>query len=221
MNIGIVLFICFYLIALVCYFFSETSKNTKKRAINKIILSLSFFIFSIVMYINNYLFVDNIIWLIGAIGLAFLGDVLLLVSFKKGGASFFLSNLLFIAYESSLIYINKISFSKLWHALVLTIIIFVIFLIYSNKTNINYKDKKIAIYLYLITVTLHACLGMALALYFDNLYIYLLGIGLVLFMISDYLLMIHKFKYQNNNLILIIHSASYFIGLLMVVLSLT
>lgn len=220
MNIGILLFVCFYLIALICYFFSETSGNIKIRATNKIILSSSFFVFSIVMYIKNYLSIDNTIWLIAAIGLAFLGDVLLLVSFKKGGASFFLSNLFFIAYEISLIYINRISFCKLWYSLILTIIIFAIFLFYSNKSNMNYKDKKLPIFLYLITVTLHACLGICLSFYFNAIYMYLFGIGLILFMISDYLLMIHKFKYQKNNFILIIHSASYFIGLLMVTLSL-
>ena len=47
----------------------------------------------------------------------------------------------------------------------------------------------------------------------------LFGIGLGLFMISDYFLMIYKFKYHKN-WILRCNSGTYFIGLLMVVLSL-
>jgi len=220
MNIGIIAFIIMYLITLFCYFFSETSGNFKRRTINKVALSSMFLIFGMTMYILNYNFFSYHLVVLGAIFFAFLGDVYLLYSFTKGGILFMVSNALFFIYEWILILVNNIPFSNIWHFIILFILLFGTFFILTKKRILNFKTKAPQILSYIASVSLQGTLGITLAFHFMNIKMILFGLGLGLFMISDYFLMIHKFK-VHRNWILRSNSACYFIGLFLVVLSLS
>lgn len=219
MNIAVISFIIIYLVALFCYFFSETSGNLKRRSINKIILASMFLVFGIVVYFINYNFFSYHLIMLIAIIFAFLGDVYLLYSFTKGGILFIVSNVLFFIYECVLIGVNNIHFYNIWWFILLFIVLFGTFCMLTKKKILNFKNKSKAILTYVFSVTLQGTLGLALALYYLNTKMILFGIGLALFMISDYFLMIHKFKFHKN-WILRSNSACYFVGLLLVVLSL-
>lgn len=218
MNIGIISFIAIYLGLLVCYFFSETSGNLKRRAINKITLASMFLAFGVVAYILNYNFFSYHIIALLAIIFAFLGDVYLLYSFTKGGILFLVSNALFFVYEWIIIFANKIPLVNVLWFILLFISLFGCFFVLTKKKVLNFKTKNPHILSYVGSVTLQGTLGITMALYYLNTKMILFGFGLGLFMISDYFLMVHKFK-VHKNWILRSNSACYFIGLLMVVLS--
>jgi hypothetical protein len=150
---------------------------------------------------------------------AYIGDVVLLYSFIKGGMSFILSNILFFIYEWILIGVYDIPFYNVWYFIPLFIIMWGSFALLALKRFMNFKSKTIPILTYVFSVTLQGTLGLFIGIYFFNLKMMLFGLGLTLFMISDYFLMVHKFKYHKN-WILRCNSGTYFIGLLMVVLSL-
>lgn len=220
MNGFVIGFIIIYSITLISYFFFETSGNFTRRAINKIILASFFLIFAIIAFIlNKTLNTYHLVELL-AIIFAFLGDVILLFSFTKGGLAFIISNSLFFIYECLLIFNHQISFLNLWWFIIFLVIIYGGFVVFNLSKKIDLKKKKIGIYLYLFSVTLHSTLSIPLALQIKNTSMSLLSIGLVLFMISDYFLMLHKFKYPDKKWILRTNSGTYFIGLLLVVLSL-
>jgi len=219
MNIVIILFIILYVSLLISYFFSETSGNLKRRSINKIILASMFLAFGIIQYILNYNFFSYHLILLLAIIFAYIGDVVLLYSFIKGGLAFIISNIFFFIYEWMIIGFNKVPFSSIWYFIPLFIFMWGTFACLTLKRFLNFKKKTIPILIYVFSVSLQGTLGLLLAIYFANLKMILLGIGLTLFMISDYFLMTHKFK-CHKNWILRCNSGTYFIGLLLVVLSL-
>ena len=219
MNISTILFIISYLLVLFCYFFSETSGNLKRRSINKIMLASMFLIFAIIAYIVHYNFFSYHLLLIGAIVFAFLGDVFLLYSFTKGGILFLISNTLFFIYEWLLVIFDKTPINSILSFIPLFLLLFGTFLVLTKKKILNFKNKNIPILSYVGSVSLQGSLGIVLAIYYCNTKMLLFGLGLGLFMISDYFLMVYKFK-KHKNWILRSNSACYFIGLLMVVLSL-
>ena len=219
MNIGVYIFIIIYLAILISYFFSETSGNLKRRSVNKIILASMFLTFGVVQYFLNYNFFSYHLVLLLAIIFAYIGDVVLLYSFIKGGLSFILSNILFFIYELIIIKVYNVSFSSIFYFIPVLVIMWGGFVYFALKRFMNFKNKTFPILIYVFTVTLQGTLGLVLAICFFNIKMMLFGIGLTLFMISDYFLMVHKFKYHKN-WILRCNSGFYFIGLLMVVLSL-
>lgn len=219
MNSFIVTFIALYILILFCYFFSETSGNLKRRSINKIILSSMFLILSIALYLKNYIFFSYHLLLLLSITFAFLGDIYLLYSFTKGGITFLISNILFFVYQCVIILKNQIPVVSIIWFIGLFIILFGAFFVLTKKKILNFKNKDKAILAYVGSVTLQGTLAIALALYYLNIKMTFFGIGLCLFMISDYFLMVYKFK-AHKNWILRINSACYFIGLLLVALSL-
>lgn len=218
MNIGLIGFIILYLVILFCYFFSETSGNLKRRAINKIILSSMFMGLGLILYILNCSFFSyHILSLLGIL-FAFLGDIYLLRSFTKGGLFFIISNILFFSYQLCIIGINDIYFFDIWWFVILFILLFGTFWILTKKKILNFKTKNPHILAYVGSVSLNGTLGTCLAIYYLNIKMVLFGTGLALFMISDYFLMVHKFK-VHKNWILRCNSACYFIGLLMIAIS--
>lgn len=219
MNPFCIVFIVLYLGVLISYFFSETSGNHKRRAINKIILASMFLVFGIVMYCLHYDFFSIHLIMLLAIIMAYVGDVWLLYSFTKGGISFIVSNVLFFSYEWILVGMNNVPFSRIWWFIPLFILTWGTFLTLTILKVLNFKTKTIPILSYVCSVSLHGTLGLALASYFATTKMILFGVGLFLFMISDYFLMTHKFK-CHKNWILRCNSGTYFIGLLLVVLSL-
>ena len=215
MKLTIGVFVLVYMVALFSYFFSETSGNLKRRAINKIFLSTMFLLLGMVSYALNYSFFSYKLFCLIAIFFAFLGDVFLLYSFTKGGILFIISNIFFFVYEWIFITYSDISFVDIGWFILLFISLFGTFFILTIKKVLNFKTKNIQILTYVFCVTLCGSLGITMALRFMNTEMVLFGIGMGLFMISDYFLMVYKFK-KHKNWILRANSACYFIGLLMV-----
>lgn len=219
MNIIIICFILVYLSLLILYFFSETSGNFKIRAINKIFLSFMFFSLGLVLYFINYSIFDYRLLMVCAIFFAFLGDVVLLFSFTKGGLLFGVSNILFFSYEWLIILENDIRFSSLLAFILIFTILFGTIVLLTKKKVLNFKTKNPLILSYIASVTLCGSLGIVISGYYTNLANTLFGIGMFLFMLSDYFLMVYKFK-KHEKWLLRTNSGCYFIGLLLVVLSL-
>ena len=73
--------------------------------------------------------------------------------------------------------------------------------------------------LYLTSITLHGLMGLALTILLPGSKLALMGLGSLLFMISDYILTVDRFIILNNKWIVRSNSTFYFIGLLLIVLS--
>ena len=92
-------FIIAYLTILCLYFFSETSGNFKRRAVNKIALAVLFEAYAVSAYLlHSPLFSMRMILPIGLF-FAFLGDIFLLWNFVRGGICFSIGNFCLLFYE--------------------------------------------------------------------------------------------------------------------------
>ena len=216
---GKLIFLAAYTALTVSYLFSETSGNFRRRAVNKIVLSAMF-----VFYAFHAMLMRPTIGALdelemAAILFSFAGDCCLLWSFTVGGAVFTIGNLLFVLWE--LLTANGLGvLSKLWWALPLFALFWGGYRILEKKGVLQGKHGT-AFARYLTTSTAHGCLGLVLALAVPGLRMTLCGTGLFLFMVSDYLLgFFHYHHYaRTTKWVQRVHSASYFIGMLMVALS--
>lgn len=224
---GIIVFIVIYCLVLCCYFYTETTGNLKLRAPNKIILALMFFIFGTAyallnagdkgLYNTVFGYVTPLF--IVALLLAALGDIFLLFSFSTGGHFFLAGNLAFIAFQLSIFDYVGLSITKYWW---IFIIIIALWSIYPILTLIfpeafNYGKYKGMTYLYLATIVTSGMLGLITSIFVEDLR--LLGIGLVLFLLSDFVIVLHKFVFPKNKWVHRLNSALYFTGMLLIVLN--
>ena len=74
--------------------------------------------------------------------------------------------------------------------------------------------------LYLSSITLHGLLGLVSAIFVGVTPILVMGIGSVSFMISDYILTLDRFVIPKRKWLIRCNSLTYFVGLLLIVLSL-
>lgn len=221
MTIWLILFIAVYLSVLIAYFFSETSGNHKRRAVNKIALASLYLLYAFYAFLTGYPF--WCVHLVGMVAILFswFGDVLLLYSFFKGGIAFSIGNAVFVAYEILLFVRYGIPFARVWWAIPLFFIVWGTVHALVMKGWFNGKHVK-AYGRYFASAAAHGSLGIAMAAASSgNVRLLLLGLGLPLFMISDIFLGLHKFKYRESKAILRCNSGTYFVGLLLVVLSLS
>lgn len=73
--------------------------------------------------------------------------------------------------------------------------------------------------LYLSSVTLNSLFGLTCALFLKTTPFIIRGIGSLLFMISDYILTVDRFIIKKNKWIVRSNSLTYFVGLLLIALS--
>ncbi len=73
--------------------------------------------------------------------------------------------------------------------------------------------------LYIGSITLHGMMGLAMVILLPGTQSMIMGIGALLFMISDFILTVDMFVILHNKWILRAKSLFYFIGLLCIVLS--
>ena len=73
---------------------------------------------------------------------------------------------------------------------------------------------------YLSSITLHGLLGLVSAIFISTTPVIVMGIGSLLFMVSDYILTVDRFIIQKNKWIVRGNSLTYFVGILLIVLSL-
>ncbi len=210
-------FVSVYLALLIAYFFSETSGNFRRRCVNKIAMASLFLIFALAAYLRAGRFPGIDLVLLAGLLFSFLGDVLLLWSFYKGGVFFNIGNYLLFAYELLLIRRLEIPVARLWPAAA-------VFLLFWGGTmsakRMGLLDfGKVRIFPeYLLSVSLHGSLGLALALAYPTPRMLLLGCGLFLFMVSDYFLTVREFVVRKN-WVLRCNSGTYFVGMMLAALS--
>ena len=214
------MYICLYFALLFAYFFSETSGNFRRRAVNKIALSSMFLFWGAAAWLlRPPLAAEGAVLLLGLF-LSFCGDVLLLWSFVRGGLCFGMGNLVLLGYEVLLIRRLGIPLLHLWPAALILLVFWCPVLAFSQTGALRLEKFRVAFPIYLLSVSLHGSLGLVLVFLHPVLGMLLLGGGLFLFMVSDYFLTVFKFRYRAR-WVMRCNSGAYFTGMILVALSLS
>ena len=211
-------FVIPYLALLGLYLFVETGDSLRRRATNKIILSSLFLFFSqFWFWTEGYAHGWSFLALVGLFYTC-MGDALLLFSFRAGGTAFAVANLCFIGYTFCTLFFGGMLIRALpW--LGLGVAMFFILFIWATRTKWIDLGSSTGIGLfYLFTVTLHGLMGLLAAVLLPGMHTLLLGVGLALFMVSDYFLVVYKYKNKRKRT-LRTNTACYFLGMMLVALS--
>ena len=224
-------FIIIYCLFLVLYFFTRpghdiADKTTKKdlwiRAINKYIMATMYLVYAIVTYVvKGYQFVSaDLIFLI-ALFFAYLGDIFLVFDLNRGGDYFLAGNFIFAIYYFTLFVDSGLKFTNFYWILLIWEFMLGSFIFASNKWPKVFKlgKMKMPMTFYLSSIMLHGACGIGSIILLPSVRTLVLGIGSVMFMISDFILTVDKFVIKNNKWIVRANSFFYFIGLLLIALS--
>ena len=224
-------FIIIYCLFLVAYFFTRpghdiADKTTKKdlwiRAINKYIMATMYLVYAIVTYVvKGYQFVSvDLIFLI-ALFFAYLGDIFLVFDLNRGGDYFLAGNFIFAIYYFTLFVDSGLKFTNFYWILLIWAFMLASFIFASNKWPKVFKlgKMKMPMTFYLSSIMLHGACGIGSIILLPSVRTLVLGIGSVMFMISDFILTVDKFVIKNNKWIVRANSFFYFIGLLLIALS--
>ena len=212
-------FVIIYLTLLVLYFFSETSGNFRRRAVNKIVMAALFLLYAAAAFLRRYPPTDFRLLLVIGLAFSFVGDVLLLWDFVRGGVFFNLGNYILLTFEIVLAFRLGLSPALLWPAAAVFVLCWGTMMTLFRLRVISYGSVRIFPE-YLMSVSLHGSLGLAMALARPTVGMFLLGTGLFLFMLSDYFMTFHKFK-CHADWVLRCNSGFYFTGMLLAALSLS
>lgn len=211
-------FVIPYLALLGLYLFVETGDSLRRRAVNKIILSSLFLFFGqFWFWTEGYAHGWSFLALVGLFYTC-MGDALLLFSFGAGGTAFAVANLCFIGYTFCTLFFGGVLIRAL-PFLALGVAVFFILFFWATRTKWIDLGNSTGIGLfYLLTVTLHSLMGILAALLLPGMHTMLLGVGLTLFMVSDYFLVVYKYKSKRKRT-LRANTACYFLGMMLVALS--
>lgn len=221
MNIYLMIFIAVYLVLLICYFFTRTSDNIKYRAINKFLMATMYLVLAFVVFFRNYDFVSYQTLLMAALILAWLGDIFLVFDFGRGGDFFLAGNICFTLYEQIVLVENGYTIRETWWTFAVAMIMGLTFNVACRAKPKIFKLGKMKdlITFYLLSIFTHGMNGLCMALFLPDTNYMIMGIGSFLFMISDMILMTYKFVLGNNKWLIRANSLTYFVGLLLIVLS--
>jgi len=214
------LFIIAYLAVLCMYFVTETSGKMILRAPNKILLASMFLTFAIVQF-QHYEFLSYHLLLMAALFLAWMGDVFLLIDLNRGGDFFLGGNVCFILYEMAVAIDNGFSFADFAWVIPALFVIMLAFVYCAQKFPkvLKLGKMKWPMVLYLTSISFHGLMGIALMTLLPGTPFFVLGLGSLLFWISDMIITVLHFVIIGNKWILRANSAFYFTGLLLIVLS--
>ena len=216
-----IIFSVIYALFLCAYFVTRVGNNIKYRAINKYILATMYLVYAIVMFhtqnLSGYHYV-----LMAALFLAYLGDLFLVFDLNRGGDFFLAGNVCFATfYLASLTKYNVPFLNYLWVFVVWASLIVTFIMLAKKYPNILKLGKmKYPMALYLSSITLHGLLGLVSAIFIGTTPLIVMGIGSVSFMISDYILTLDRFVIPKRKWLIRCNSLTYFVGLLLIVLSL-
>ncbi|NLZ75085.1 MAG: hypothetical protein GX914_01120 [Erysipelotrichia bacterium] len=206
------IFIIVYIPALIMYLFSKTSGNFKRRATNKIALASLFMLCGLYAFLIREKSVSLIILMI-ALFFSYLGDIILLWSFEKGGYAFITGNIIYCIY----LYIIHYKY-HLWQLIVVAVLIVLLYLLYRHFVNEGILDlgDLEEFNFYMITVISQGTMGTVMAFFTSSNINKVLGIGLLLFMVSDFFIAFQNFYNRKSNLILRCNSIAYFLGMMLI-----
>ena len=189
------------------------------RAGNKFILSAGFNTIAIVGTVLSGQWLPIQWRLIVGLIFCFFGDMLLLKSFSKGGWAFGIGNIFIFGYLCCYLAAKGVPFRGVWFFILLTAVPYLCMVLLNDKGIIPLGKKISTVYpLYIISVSMHGMLSLIGLFYLHDLKSVLLMTGSVLFMVSDIILWICKFKYSKG-WFHAMNSLTYFSGLLMIALS--
>ncbi|MGI6607832.1 MAG: lysoplasmalogenase family protein [Erysipelotrichaceae bacterium] len=154
-----------------------------------------------------------LIILMTAFFFSYLGDVVLLWSFKKGGYAFMTGNVIYCIY----LFIIHYQY-HLWQLWVVVIMITLLYALYRYfvKSGILDLGGMEAFNYYMISVISQGSMGAVMAL-FTSVDVYrVLSIGLLLFMISDFFISFQNFYSKESKLIKRCNSITYFSGMMLI-----
>ena len=215
-------FIAIYLAALCCYFYTRTSGNVKYRAINKYFMAAMYLVLAFVTFFNKYEFASYQTLLMAALILAWLGDIFLVFDFGRGGDFFLAGNICFTLYEQ-IILVDKggFGFSDFAWTLAVAGLMLAAVIIAPGRwpDKIRMGKMRWPMTFYLATIFMHGITGLALMTMMPGTAYAMLGLGSFLFMISDIDLNLYRFVFNNNEWLIRLNSLTYFVGLLLIVLS--
>ena len=216
-----IIFIAIYLIALCCYFKTRTSGNIKHRAINKYFMATMYLSLAFVTFMDKYEFASYQTLLIAALILAWLGDIFLVFDFNRGGDFFLAGNICFILYEQAVLIDNGFWFNDFAWTFVVAGLMLAVVIFASGRWPEKIKMGKMRwpMTWYLSTILTHGMTGLAMAVLLPGTNFMVMGIGSVLFMISDMVLTAYRFIFKNNKWLIRLNSLTYFTGLLLIVIS--
>ena len=86
-----------------------------------------------------------------------------------------------------------------------------------SSPKIDFGKDKISIYFYMATIVSSGTMAMAIASFVPTLRLF--GIGIILFMLSDFDIILHKYVFPKNKWVHRLNSALYFTGMLLIVLN--
>ena len=219
MNLYFVIIGAIYALLILCYFITETGKSRMMRAVNKTALSSMYLSnFVICFFMSGIQFDNSVALCLPAFLFCFLADIVLIFDFVKGAIVFSVGNICFTAYSVMLIAGHGLTFRDVWWCVIVFVAIFGGFFVAVKHFRMDYSKYGIKMPLYLFVVTLHGSLGTAMAVLCDDLASELFGLGLVMFMISDYLLVIYKI-HSKRKLLLRTNSGMYFVGIMLASMS--
>jgi len=215
-----IIFSVIYLLFLCAYFITRVGNNIKHRATNKYILATMYMVYAIVMFYLHNLEGYHYIMMV-ALFFAYLGDIFLVFDFARGGDFFLAGNVCFATFYLASLKEANIPFVNYFWIFIIWIILISIFIYLANRFPkvIKLGKVKYPMAFYLSSITIHGLLGLVSAIFISTTPIIVMGVGSILFMISDYILIVDRFIIQKNKWIVRSNSLTYFVGILLIVLS--
>ena len=216
-----IIFSIIYILFLCAYFVTRVGDNIKHRAINKTILATMYLVYAIVMFhvggFSGYHYV-----MMAALFLAYMGDLFLIFDLNRGGDFFLAGNVCFATFYLASLKATNVPFVNYFWIFIIWAVLISLFIYLAKKyPNVLKLGKmKYPMALYLASITLHGLLGLVSAIFIGTTPLIVMGIGSVSFMISDYILTLDRFVIPKRKWLIRCNSLTYFVGLLLIVLSL-
>ena len=215
-----IIFSLIYALFLCAYFVTRVGDNIKHRAINKTILATMYLVYAIVMFhvkdLSGYHYV-----MMAALFLAYMGDLFLIFDLNRGGDFFLAGNVCFATFYLASLTAYNVPFLRYFWVFIVWVALITMFIVLAKKyPNVLKLGKmKYPMALYLSSITLHGLLGLVTAIFVGTTPLLVMGIGSVSFMISDYILTLDRFVIPKRKWLIRCNSLTYFVGLLLIVLS--
>jgi uncharacterized membrane protein YhhN len=216
-----IVFSIIYALFLCAYFVTRVGDNIKHRALNKTVLATMYMVYAIVMFhVNGFSGYHYV--MMAALFLAYLGDLFLIFDLNRGGDFFLAGNVCFATFYLASLAYYEVPFVKYFWVFIVWAGLISLFIYLANKyPNVLKLGKmKYPMALYLSSITMHGLLGLTSAILISTTPILVMGIGSVSFMISDYILTLDRFVIPKRKWLIRCNSLTYFVGLLLIVLSL-
>ncbi len=185
-------------------------------------MATMYLVFAIVIFFRRYEFASYQTMLMAALILAWLGDVFLVFDFNRGGDFFLAGNICFVLYEQ-MVLVDRGGYGFkdfAWtYVAAGAMLAAAIFATGRWPERVRLGKMRWPMMFYLSSIFMHGMTGLALITMMPGTNYAVMGLGSVLFMISDIDLNLYRFVFNNNKWLVRVNSLTYFTGLLLIVLS--